>query len=205
MPRLASVVVPSYIQDRVQNRLSALHDIAVNAYRDKTIKLPEVRYDVTGRVAGYAHTDRLVRFNSILLMENTDDFIERTVRHEFAHCVDFTINGNCYQRSSTGNRWSVHGKSWQNVMRVLGDKYPTRCHSYDTFNASGSKTRFVYICPTCNTPIRLSRVIHERIQSRNQRRYHRCGRGETASQPIIFSHEISVHESRNQLFHNAFT
>jgi SprT protein len=188
MNRHPVVSVPDYLQLKVKSKLQQLIETAEHAFKKKYI-MPAVTYNITGRVAGRARGHEQIMINSVLFMENVDDFINNTVRHEFAHCVDFVNNGYTYRRSKTGNRWDFHGDSWQNVMHVLGDKAPNRCHHYDTNNAvaTASKRRFVYVCTSCLTNIPVSKIIHERIQYEGQHRRHRG-----CTSPIIYSHELTT-------------
>lgn len=188
MNRRNMVFVPEYLQLKVKVRLQQLIEIAEYAFNRK-YTMPIVTYNVTGRIAGKARGHEQIMINSVLFMENVDSFIDDTVRHEFAHCVDFVNNGYTYSRSKTGNRWDFHGDSWQHIMRVLGDKYPSRCHHYNTKNAISvtSKRKFVYVCPNCLTNIPVSKIIHERMQYEGQQRRHRG-----CTSPIIYSHEMTA-------------
>ena len=92
---------------------------------------PRVTFDLRGRTAGTAqYSTNHIRFNDVLLRENEDAFVARTVPHEVAHL----LAGQIYGR---GIR--PHGPEWKNVMRRLG-LVPSRCHTYDTTN---SVTRIV--------------------------------------------------------------
>lgn len=106
---------------------------------------PTVRYDLRGTTAGYAYyATNIVKFNPILLHENTDDFKTDTIPHEIAHVVSFKL----YGLAGKG-----HGPNWKHVMRRLGVT-PTRCHSLDVTN---SKVRHVsktaIYCTSCGNHI----------------------------------------------------
>src|SRR5271165_56987 len=111
-----------------------------NLHFKKMYYVPSVHYDVKGTLGGYHHNGG-VHFNPILLMENLEDYIENTVPHEVAHHID-TINGdNARPEVSFGTysaailvgrrfkrpKRSVHGPSWQLIMRVFGVQDITRC------------------------------------------------------------------------------
>lgn len=181
--RNAFAVVPDYVKQRVKARVESLIEIASKKY-NRTYPMPEITYDLTGRVAGRARGNKEIMINSVLLMENLDDFIQDTVRHELAHCIDYTNNNGWVRKN---NRFDVHGNSWKSVMRVLGDKNPQRCHSYDVSRATRGrrKKNYVYVCPECKTSLRVTKTIHDRISTYNQKRFHiTCSR----RFPIIFSH-----------------
>lgn len=188
MPRRNIVDVPPWVQDNVSLRIKQLIDVANNAYnRAESYPMPKVTYDVTGRVAAKAWGCKQIMINSVLLMENVDTFIDMTVRHEVAHCIDFVNNNHSFPKSKTGTRYDFHGKSWQNVMRELGDRYPSRCHHYDTSRAVSRNTRkYVYVCPSCLTNLPVTNNMHNKIQYERQVRVHRL-----CKTPIIFSHEIN--------------
>jgi len=104
--------------------------------------MPTVIYRKRGTVGGTANDARYeIDLNPILLMENLDTFIDRTVVHEFAHLVDGIMNPHTREtrivRTRRGLRRSkrdIHGATWKNIMRLFGAE-PSRCHSYDVTNA----------------------------------------------------------------------
>ncbi len=87
---------------------------------------PEISFKLTGRCAGRAHySENRIRLNLQLFRENTDKFITRTIPHEVAHIIAYTLHG----LQGVG-----HGYYWQKVMRELGVEDSSRCHAYDTSN-----------------------------------------------------------------------
>jgi predicted SprT family Zn-dependent metalloprotease len=90
----------------------------------------EVKYDLAGtRVAGMAVTiveqqKFIMHLHEAALLEYSENYIEETVVHEFAHLVQDLVWGET--RS--------HGREWKNVMKSFGAK-PDRCHSMDLSNA----------------------------------------------------------------------
>lgn len=99
-------------------------------------------------------TSAKVEFNHIMLRENPDKFIERTVPHEAAHILEF---------ASTG-RMDGHAEGWKKVMTELGATDIKKYHSYDTTNI---KRRVVarkhkYGCP-CGKEFLLTTILHNRI------------------------------------------
>ncbi len=104
--------------------------------------MPTVIYRKRGTVGGTANDARYeIDLNPILLMENLDVFIDRTVVHEFAHLVDGIMNPHTREtrivRTRRGlgrSKRDIHGATWKNIMRLFGAE-PSRCHSYDVTNA----------------------------------------------------------------------
>lgn len=114
--------------------------------------MPKVSFDVRGLragVASYYHWELM--FNPIILMENVEDFLERTVGHEVAHLVSFTID----RELGRG-----HGPLWKRVMSEIGQE-PTRCHSYDTTSTLIASHGAAYIF-TCGCP-ELEHTLSKRI------------------------------------------
>jgi len=160
--------VPKEIKDRVDAEIRRCMSVAEKAF-DKTFRFPTVDYDVRGKTAGYAydHTYR-VSFNSILLMENLDTFIDGrtgrgTVTHEVAHLIDGIVYPQT-RRGGWGRKRSIHGPTWKRIMRLLGAK-PSRCHSYDTSNSTvRRKAKHVYSCNGCGKHMTLGPVRHKKQQ-----------------------------------------
>ena len=118
------------------------------------IPYPTVSFKLKGRCAGQARPmSNELRFNAVLLEENGNAFLKRTVPHEVAHIV---------ARNKYG-RVQSHGVEWKSVMRFFGLE-PTRCHTYDTSNSSVSRKRmereFLYKC-ACQT-FKLTKTRHRR-------------------------------------------
>lgn len=126
----------------------------------------QIKYDLnTIRLGGQAvtnpHTNLFkMRLHPAALAYYGEEYVERTVVHEFAHLV---------QRQNYPMS-KPHGKEWKSVMRNLGVE-PSRCHSYDlekALKACGSKPTgrkvktFTYKC-NCQehqlTAIRHNRVV----------------------------------------------
>lgn len=176
--------VPYQIQSRIHAEVDRYVCMA-NKHFNRVYTVPTIRYDVRGTTAGYASGATLVRFNPILLMENLETFIARTVPHEVAHCID-AANGDNHRKSwdvfslRRGKR-SIHGPSWQHIMKVFGVDDSTRCHSYDVSNARvKTKSKFEYKCACCNKSYFVSSVLHNKMRM-GQERWCRVG-GRTRGQ-----------------------
>ncbi|KWU23445.1 SprT-like domain-containing protein [Burkholderia cenocepacia] len=105
------------------------------------LPMPTCSFDLRGKTAGQAYyTQNHVRLNAILLVENFDGFLHRTIPHEVAHLV---------AHAKYGDGISAHGDEWQRVMRAFGLE-PSRCHSFDTSNAAVASVLYRHQC-ACKT------------------------------------------------------
>ena len=131
-------------------------------------KMVEIVFNLTGRTAGQMCPEGYqnlwgvkFRFHPVLLAENFEDYMVRTVPHEVAHHIDWIMNGGRWVKRGRG---SAHGNQWKGIMTRLGYEN-SRCHSYDTTNArgkGGNQRRWEYKC-NCKT-YNLSTVRHNRSQ-----------------------------------------
>ena len=119
--------VPQDIQQRCINRI-----VQCQALVKTTMAYPTVSFDLRGATAGEAYpTKNHIRLNGQLLNENTDDFVQQTVAHEWAHLAAF----NLYK-----HRIRAHGPEWKSVMFKLGLD-PARCHTYQTQKARRTRIK----------------------------------------------------------------
>lgn len=170
--------VPANIKARIERKLLDCIKVAETHYR-QTFKYPTVSYNLRGRTAGVAKCNRWeVDFNSVLLMENVDDFIERTVPHEMAHLVDYKLHPENFKSTVTRTRSGrirrtkrdIHGMTWKCIMMLFGAS-TDRCHTYDTTNAQVKKktsAKHVWKC-SCGVEMKLGPVRHNRMMSGNAR------------------------------------
>lgn len=110
--------------------------------KGRSINIPQIKINFKnlGRTAGHAfQRTNVLEFNTILLKENADKFIERTVPHEVAHLITAWIFPLAKK---------PHGKEWKSVMKMLGVKDSTRCHDFDVTNSTLRKVerKFKYQC-----------------------------------------------------------
>ncbi|MDF1528408.1 MAG: SprT-like domain-containing protein [Sedimenticola sp.] len=122
-----------------------------------------IKFDLTGKAAGMAlfphRATPVIRFNALLLTENQEDFLKRTVPHEVAHVI---------ARNFFGKRIKPHGPEWREVMHLFGAE-ASRCHNYDVSRSTRRKLkRFNYRCE-CRTH-ELSSIRHNRVLQ--GQRYH---------------------------------
>lgn len=194
------VKVPADIQKRVADKLAEGLVIASRHY-NQSFSMPHVSYKLRGMVAGYAKASQWsINLNAQLLIENVDDFIDRTVPHELAHLICDRVYpqslGITFTRSGRIRRQKreSHGYNWQSVMRVLGCDDITRCHTYDVTNSKVQKKngkQFQYRCtkPGCGVSFPVGPKRHRRLQQDPRYLAHRGHRGYplqylgTATQP----------------------
>jgi SprT protein len=179
------MVVTAAVKARVQAKLAEGIAIAQRKY-GVTIDSPTVVYKKRGTAAGTAnYRTWTIDLNPVLLMENVDSFIARTVPHELAHLITDKVYPEAHSteivRTHRGLRRTkrdVHGQYWQSVMRALGAD-PSRCHSYDTTNSKIHKTttKHEYRCSGCGVVVAVGGRRHSALQSNPRAVYHQaCGR-----------------------------
>ena len=180
--------VTTAIKDRVVAKLN--EGIAKAAARyNITIPFPTVLYTKRGTTAGVANYRHwTVNFNPVLLMENVDKFITRTVPHELAHLICDRVYPHAHEsevvRTATGwkrTKRDVHGSYWKEVMRVIGVPAHeiTRCHNYDVTNAKRvvNRTSYAYKCVTCSADFNLGPQRHAKlVRNPGALTCRRCGR-----------------------------
>ncbi len=128
----------------------------------------EIRFDLTGRAAGMIvfppMGKAVIRYNWVLLCENSEPFIQQTVPHEVAHLVARTLYG---------SKIRPHGREWQEVMAFFGADVQ-RCHQFDTSRSARRRLqRFTYHC-SCTTH-QLTSIRHRRALAGQVYRCRACG------------------------------
>ena len=123
------------------------------AQTGQTLPDIQVRFDLRGRVAGWAGSRGgryFMRFNTDMMQNAAwDHLIGDTVPHELAHIICFV------QGTDRG-----HGSAWVRTCRALGGN-GQRCHSEAVSYARGET--YVYTTSTGRT-IHLSSIKHKKIQ-----------------------------------------
>lgn len=99
---------------------------------------PEVLINLRGSSAGVAElrANRL-RFNPVLLVENTQEFIHQVVPHEVAHLLAWRVYG---------KEIKPHGWQWQQIMQEVFSLEALTTHNFCIKTAA--KQHYVYSC-TC--------------------------------------------------------
>ncbi|GIU52227.1 MULTISPECIES: SprT family zinc-dependent metalloprotease [Shewanella] len=120
---------------------------------------PVVQFTLRGKSAGTAHLQmNKLRFNPVLLEENSAEFIEQVVPHEISHLLSFQLYG----------RVKPHGLEWQRIMHHVFNVPADTTHQLNTQSVAGKQ--FEYFC-ACG-PVMLSIRRHNKVV-RNQTQY-RC-------------------------------
>lgn len=108
----------------------------------RTFVRPQVRFDLRGKTAGYAHQPYsgkpgYIRVNVELLSnpEYTEEMLKQTLPHEVAHIVQYQLYPTRQCKS--------HGPEWRSLMGVLGIP-ARRTHSMKTTPARGTSNPYVY-------------------------------------------------------------
>ena len=153
--------------DEVRAKVATTLQLAEKLFN---LQLPnlQVRFDLTGRVAGQAGWRRInnsnnqikdfeyyVRFNTTMMQnEGWEHIINSTVVHELAHFV-------CYVNPSLGRN---HDNGWKRVCKLLGGD-GQRCHSEKVIYSKGHTYEYV---TSEGHEVTVSGRVHNSIQSGNQ-------------------------------------
>ena len=172
-------MITTEIRARVTTKIQHGIDLAKRRYNIE-INMPTVVYKKRGTTAGTANYQTwTIDLNPVLLSENVDKFIERTVPHELAHLICDLVYPHAH-RPVRGVKRDVHGSYWKDIMRTLGvpANEITRCHSYDTTNARKKTSSYQYKCDGCGHVFTLGPKRHAKLQT-NARAYRHtaCGQG----------------------------
>ncbi len=145
-------------QQRILERIAECIQVAEKRL-NKTIPMPEVRFNQRGKIAGTAHLQRWeLRFNPILMVNNMDDFLSDVVPHEVAHLIVFQLFG----------KVKPHGREWQAVMEGVFKRPALTTHQFDVSQVQGQL--FPYRCHCQEHQLTIRR--HNRVR-RGQSQY-RC-------------------------------
>jgi SprT protein len=155
--------VPPTIIRQVEDKILETY-IRAQILFGRPFELPSIHFDLRGLCAGRArYRDNLIRLNSLLLCENTEEFISRTVPHEVAHLLNNALNG----------RVRPHGPEWKTIMCALGLN-PIRCHNYKVEHTiTQRQRRHTYYC-ACQTHW-ISQTVHNRMRRGFVYSCSRCG------------------------------
>ncbi|WP_299077530.1 SprT family zinc-dependent metalloprotease [uncultured Paraglaciecola sp.] len=119
-------------------------------YFKQDFDVPEISFNQRGKIAGCARlqTNEL-RFNPVLLADNTSVFLEEVVPHEVCHLLAFQIYG----------KVKPHGKEWQALMIELFQLEPKTYHKMDVHKVAGEMFRYQCQCG----PVDLSLRRHNKV------------------------------------------
>jgi SprT protein len=112
-----------------------------------------------GVTAGYAtYRTKLIELNTVLFLENTEEFFNRTIPHEVAHLV---VN-ELYPTSKQN-----HGPEFRLVMSTYNAD-PKTYHTYNTDSVRKPKKLFVYTCTCKDNVFKFSTRMHNSIVKEKQ-------------------------------------
>lgn len=155
------------ISQELQNRvLAKVDECLVISFGEDEYLLAKYRKEVKvefsnklGETAGYAtYRTKLIELNSVLFLENIEEFLNRTIPHEVAHLV---VN-ELYPRAK-----QHHGPEFRLVMSTYGADSKTR-HSYNTDSVRKAKKLFVYTCACEGNTFKFSTRMHNTIVNKKQ-------------------------------------
>lgn len=133
------------VKQIILNKFDECYEIA----KSKGKEVPEILVDwsLKGCCAGQFRSDygrNYFRVNLQLAVENLDEYIRRTVPHEFAHYIQRIEDKRYCSRSKP------HGWTWKNIMLTYFNLTPERCHIYNTENVRQKRSRvrrdYIYVC-----------------------------------------------------------
>ncbi|WP_416305085.1 SprT family zinc-dependent metalloprotease [Neptunicella sp. SCSIO 80796] len=123
---------------------------------------PLVRFNQRGKIAGSARlqTNEL-RFNPVLLADNSDQFIDHVVPHEICHLLVHQLYG----------KVRPHGSEWQKLMTDLYQLPAKTRHSMDVSKVQGKV--FDYRCGCQSHQLSIRR--HNKVKAGVTYQCRRCG------------------------------
>ncbi|MGE6648464.1 SprT family zinc-dependent metalloprotease [Shewanella colwelliana] len=157
-PNQACVTPQTANQQRLLEQVERCYQIAEQSLNQRFPR-PEINFKLRGKSAGTAHLQlNKLRFNPVLLEENSDEFLRQVAPHEICHLLAHQLYG----------RVKPHGREWQVLMVKLFSLTPHTTHSLNVESVAG-KT-FTYRCNCGPIPLTIRR--HNKVQ-REQTQY-RC-------------------------------
>ena len=129
------------------------------------LKVPTIEFFNNSRSAGLANlTYHIVKFNEIIMSEQTDEAFTSTIIHEISHFVTYKLYPKAKQ---------AHGPEFKWIMRKLG-AIPNTYHNYSVASIKTQQrvqNKYNYYCSGCNVFHILSTTMHNRIYYKNEVRY----------------------------------
>ncbi|MBI3546061.1 MAG: SprT family zinc-dependent metalloprotease [Gammaproteobacteria bacterium] len=109
------------MEQRLYATVEACYRRAENYYQ-RRFERPRLSFKLRGMAAATAHIHQnAIRFNRLLLAQNTEDFLINTVPHEVSHFIAYRLHGRGI---------APHGVEWAAIMRDVFGLEPQRCHQY---------------------------------------------------------------------------
>lgn len=170
-------MIEQHLKDLVNTKISWCQDQIFDFY-GVNVEVEQIDYDLNGLDAGQAdYINRRIRLHPVFLQNNTKEYIEQTVVHEFAHIANDVLFPEDLS-SCTGNR-KAHGKNWKYLMEFLGAK-PTVKHRYSLEHIHKKAKYRNYMCTCCAQDVKVSQIRHRRIMEGTKYYHSKC------TTPIIF-------------------
>lgn len=142
------------------------------------VEIEQIDYDLNGLNGGEAdYINKRIRLHPVFLRNHTEEYIEQTVVHEFAHLANDVLFPQDLSEC-TGNR-KAHGKNWKNLMIALGAK-PVIRHCYSLEHLRSKLKYRNYMCTCCGQDVKVSQIRHRRIMEGTKYFHGKC------TTPIIF-------------------
>lgn len=137
------------VQLQVLERIETCYQQA-EAQLKRHFPRPVTEFSLRGKSAGTAHLQQnRLRFNPVLLRENSAAFLREVVPHEICHLLCFQLFG----------KTKPHGKEWQSLMLTLFKVQPSTTHSFNTASVAGPEVEYHCACG----PIKLSIRRHNKV------------------------------------------
>ncbi len=151
--------ITELVHEAKQRTRSFLHQAA--AHYGISPPEVEIRFNLRGQAAGQVRFARrspaTIRYNPLLLIENGERFLRRTVPHEVAHVIAHRLFGPDIR---------PHGEEWQAIMALLGAD-GSRCHDFASEHLKSRRlTQYPYHCECREhtlTSIRHNRAVAGQI------------------------------------------
>lgn len=146
----------STLQIQVLERIETCYQTAEMTLK-RAFPRPITQFTLRGKSAGTAHLQQnRLRFNSVLLRENSEAFLTEVVPHEICHLLCFQLFG----------KTKPHGKEWQSLMLTVFKVNPKTTHNFNTTSVASKEVEYRCACG----PIRLSIRRHNKVL-RGESRY----------------------------------
>lgn len=176
-------MVTSEVKQLIITTIQTCIDIANKQY-SIDITFPTITYTLNGTTAGTAnYVTNVINLNPILLMDNLDAYIARTIPHELSHLITNIIDPGAH-RSRLGKKRSPHGHTWKTIMLGLGAD-PSRCHKYNTTNVRTSQ-QYEYVCQGCGMHLMMGVKRHNKQQKNGDAYSHiGCGEHRLILKPVV--------------------
>jgi SprT protein len=146
----------STLQIQVLERIETCYQTAEMTLK-RVFPRPITQFTLRGKSAGTAHLQQnRLRFNPVLLRENSEAFLTEVVPHEICHLLCFQLFG----------KTKPHGKEWQSLMLTVFKVNPKTTHNFNTTSVASKEVEYRCACG----PIRLSIRRHNKVL-RGESRY----------------------------------